>query len=814
MKKRIISLILVVAMAFLTLTGCAYNYAKDDMSKYAELNFDAFYQALVETGLTITDGDFGTDEDARKVKVQDAIAAAILKVTDTADKKFTGKLEAYDQLYFCYYAVDDMGNVFFASKMDETKVTNIQLGLSSLEGLNKLISEGALSLEDVKNNIYSTSGATTVGDKDVISVSYTKTWMEGDKEKSETVTNEYVELTPNVNKFHAALLGEQVGVTLDDITVEETAGEETKTYTYKDVKVDSIVKDNSTPTVADGDKVFVTYTMSFKAHYNEETKKYELPEGYLETNMDAEGNYKVTYTMALVTAEAAEELVLPELTKPAEDATEEEKAAYEAAKKEQDEQKQAYEDSKTLLNHLVGKTVGTTNTITVKNGKVGDQTVEIKYTGVKVNHIVNSEMNPFEVKYTPYEEKLNDEKTNKKTETSVTGEKVILNGEELTYYIFPVHYVSVEELSADLIVREFYSTLLSTQTKEHDHTEEEHEHETEYVIDTLNQNFKTTVDGKEKTIVDLVTELKTLYGSSSTADSLLGKEKALSDALKALQTAQKNLVDDKKTSESETLSLKEKVKNANETYVKALAAVKEYEGKIDAKVKDILACTDGDKDLKKSLVEEYETYQYDTLEAAYKADIKEKLAAKIIEHLEKNVKFTGELPKKAVKEAYNAIMNTYKYDFYEGNYSDSSSSSSSTATVTNYKKYEGDFNKYLLAKVGKSTMTEAKAAIMAQAEETVKDIIVIYVFAAAVEAKWSGAEVTLTKAEKKQIKKDLETTALLYQQYGLSFTYNVNDSYNAQQFDNAMNYLLEEKETEGNVVVYEHIKYTTEAADK
>ena len=723
-------------------------------------------------------------------------------------------MDTVSKLYFCYYAVDDMGNVFFASKMDETKVTNIQLGLSSLEGLNKLISEGALSLEDVKNNIYSTSGATTVGDKDVISVSYTKTWMEGDKEKSETVTNEYVELTPNVNKFHAALLGEQVGVTLDDITVEETAGEETKTYTYKDVKVDSIVKDNSTPTVADGDKVFVTYTMSFKAHFNEETNKYELPEGYLETNMDAEGNYKVTYTMALVTAEAAEELVLPELTKPAEDATEEEKAAYEAAKKEQDEQKQAYEDSKTLLNHLVGKTVGTTNTITVKNGKVGDQTVEIKYTGVKVNHIVNSEMNPFEVKYTPYEEKLNDEKTNKKTETSVTGEKVILNGEELTYYIFPVHYVSVEELSADLIVREFYSTLLSTQTKEHDHTEEEHEHETEYVIDTLNQNFKTTVDGKEKTIVDLVTELKTLYGSSSTADSLLGKEKALSDALKALQTAQKNLVDDKKTSESETLSLKEKVKNANETYVKALAAVKEYEGKIDAKVKDILACTDGDKDLKKSLVEEYETYQYDTLEAAYKADIKEKLAAKIIEHLEKNVKFTGELPKKAVKEAYNAIMNTYKYDFYEGNYSDSSSSSSSTATVTNYKKYEGDFNKYLLAKVGKSTMTEAKAAIMAQAEETVKDIIVIYGFAAAVEAKWSGAEVTLTKAEKKQIKKDLETTALLYQQYGLSFTYNVNDSYNAQQFDNAMNYLLEEKETEGNVVVYEHIKYTTEAADK
>ena len=55
--------------------------------------------------------------------------------------------------------------------------------------------------------------------------------------------------------------------------------------------------------------------------------------------------------------------------------------------------------------------------------------------------------------------------------------------------------------------------------------------------------------------------------------------------------------------------------------------------------------------------------------------------------------------------------------------------------------------------------------------------------------------------------------AALYQQYGLSFTYNVDDSYHAQQFDKAMNYLLEENETEGNVVEYKHVKYTTEAQE-
>ena len=83
----------------------------------------------------------------------------------------------------------------------------------------------------------------------------------------------------------------------------------------------------------------------------------------------------------------------------------------------------------------------------------------------------------------------------------------------------------------------------------------------------------------------------------------------------------------------------------------------------------------------------------------------------------------------------------------------------------------------------------------------------IYVFAAAVDAKWD-ADVTLTKAEKKEIKKNLENTALLYQQYGLTFNYNVEDSYNAEQFDKVMNYLLEEKETEGNKVEYNHVVYT------
>ena len=784
MKKRIISLILVVAMAFLTLTGCAYNYSKDDMSKYATLDTEAFYNAL--QALNITDGDFGTDEEGRKVKVQDAIAQAILKITDANDKKFAGKLEKYDSLYFAYYATDDMGNVFFASKMDESKLTNVQLGLSTLKDLNKLISDGALALEDVASYIYSTSGATVVGNGDIIAVSYEKTWMDGETEKSETANQVYFTVVTNgeskVKAFSEFLVGKQVGVNLGDVTLDETAGEETVSYTYKNVKVESIVKDNSTNTVKDGDKVFVTYTITFDAKpWQNAEGGYDLPAGYVATNVDAEGTYKETYTMDLLTVVADAEL--------GEDATAEEKEA-----------------AKTFLGQLVGKTTGTTNTITVKNGTIGDKTVEVKYTGVKVNWIVNSDMNPFTVKFTPYEEELKDDNSNKKTETSVKGEKVILNGEELTYYIFPVYYLDVESANAELIVREFYSTVASTQTAEHEHTEEEHEHTTEFVFDTLNGKYKNG----EKTLSALVEELVKLY------TTLTEKEKTETEALKSLTTAYTNLAKDDGKSDSETASLVSKKDNAHTTYLTAKKAVNEAQTKVDEKITEILGCKDGEKDLNADLVADYETYQYDTLEAAYKADIKEKLAAKVIEYLTKNVKFGDNLPKKAVKNAYNAIMNTYKYDFYEGKYSSSTSSSTSTSTSTetNYVHYKGDFNAYLIDKVtsNKGDMAAVKKAIQTQAEETVKEIIMIYVFADAVDAKWD-ADVTLTKAEKKEIKKNLETTALLYQQYGLSFTYNVDDSYHAQQFDKAMNYLLEENETEGNVVEYKHVKYTTEAQE-
>ena len=62
MKKRILSLLLVVVMLTLTLASCAYSYVKDDMSQYTkEFKFDALKNALMSGEIKVVDGDYTTD---------------------------------------------------------------------------------------------------------------------------------------------------------------------------------------------------------------------------------------------------------------------------------------------------------------------------------------------------------------------------------------------------------------------------------------------------------------------------------------------------------------------------------------------------------------------------------------------------------------------------------------------------------------------------------------------------------------------------------------------------------------------------------
>ena len=343
--KRIISLILVLATAFLMLTGCAFRYSKKDMSKYAEFDANAFKNAL--QALSITFGDFLADDTVRAPKVNDAVAQALLKVTD-ANKKFNGTLAKYDSVYFCYYATDANGNIFYGAKLDESKPTNIQLGLSTLDGLNAAIAEALLG-PNIQNSIYSTSATNYVKYGDVVSVSYYASWDDdGNAEtpdKTEVIWNQYVEVT-EADSFSQALINNaaQVGVEIPhQFTATVKDGSVDIVKNYSNVKVESLVKggDNRTDKVANGDVVYVSYVMSFKAEKFFDGEKYVLPAEFDGMDWKVVGeNVQITVSYEQVTAVEAAAGVLA--------------------------------DAKTFENQLVGKAAGsTTSSIKEVGEKMG-----------------------------------------------------------------------------------------------------------------------------------------------------------------------------------------------------------------------------------------------------------------------------------------------------------------------------------------------------------------------------------------------------------------------------------------------------------
>ena len=148
---------------------------------------------------------------------------------------------------------------------------------------------------------------------------------------------------------------------------------------------------------------------------------------------------------------------------------------------------------------------------------------------------------------------------------------------------------------------------------------------------------------------------------------------------------------------------------------------------------------------------------YKSLEDEYNLEVKQAIA-KIVynDMLKKYVKFVGELPKSAVNEVYEELIDNYQFCFYQ-NYdvethsdrsSSSSSSSSSTDKETYYDMYDGSFERFMIELAVPKTLgvqapasyDEAKALVRARAGEIVKDRISVYVMAAALDAKLTNGE--------------------------------------------------------------------------
>ena len=177
MKKRIISLILVVVMLTLALASCgAYDYAKDDMTKYASFNKDAFLAAITDGSLNIVDGDFTEDAETREKRIMDQIYSTLSSKASNTEKKTEGTPGAHDIFYYSYYmkvTVEGVDYFFNASTMVDGKETSLQLGKNFPTDLEGKILD-AFKEYSFADNAYDPIITGSVKENQVVLISYTR----------------------------------------------------------------------------------------------------------------------------------------------------------------------------------------------------------------------------------------------------------------------------------------------------------------------------------------------------------------------------------------------------------------------------------------------------------------------------------------------------------------------------------------------------------------------------------------------------------------------------------------------------------------
>lgn len=674
MKKRIISLALVIVMLLSVLCSCSFNYAKKDLTKYAEFNATEFEKALL--ALVIDDGSFGRTLTDRNKNVLDTIFAALATDagTDEEVRKYDVDVKAYDVLYYGYYVTFEKTNTtkdengedvtttetitVFPEGMNPAKPGGLQFGLSSTEedSLSGKI-EAAVG-NQVITNVFKGGAEGTTEANDVVNVSFTFTYTEKDAD------------------------GKDVSKTV--------------TYNYKNITL----SDSTLAPVAEGDET------------TGETEGDDTTEG--EDNTGSK--------------------VVLDVTK-----------------------------------YLIGKAVGKVDkgeyegTLTVDG-----VAIEGKFTGLTINWIVDEAG----AELATVTDKTY---TTTKSVKDVDGNSHDLKDVELTYHIIPMFVVDVvDELSTEVVLKKLLGT-----DSDADGSVEDSEKGSLAIFS--NEEYKNG----EETLKALIEKLTTAYNDLAKAEkALVAAEEAL-EKEKAKQESTATPASEETTGETEgegdtTEGEKpeaektplEKAEAAVDAAITDLAAKKTAADELVAK---IAAATNGEKTVADILADEYKEAVYDNLEASYKSTIKTNLSKEIIKLATKYITYTDKLPKRAVKQAYERIEDMHEYNYYQGNYTNADKT-----TVPNYTFY-ASYEEYLKSKDAlnlnaNATMDDCKAAMQKQAEEEVRDLLVVYTL-----VQYYGIE--LTKEEKESAKNNI---------YVIYLGVSEEDFLHALYWDKVVNHILTE----------------------
>ncbi len=768
--KRILSSILVVVLLVMSLVGCGYSLADDDMAKYATFS-DAEKKAFEEALklIKIEDGEFILNADLREEKVVEAVYAALADALgEDAEQLKTGKPDGRDTVYYCYYVTADFDGtnaVLYTAKYKTSAALSIQLRPSGNYGDDTF----AKSLYDLFADYYAnasfedkvykdvTSGTAVEGD--IAYVTYTKTLDGDDKAEPEIYTSHKVVIGAapasgaTATTLESYLCGKAINSSIEKFTVKEA---DDKSYTYSNIKINWVSSRVTSGKTEIGDKAYVSYTKQ----------------------VGDEKAVKITNELVVVGAAVAEGATAANLA--------------------------SFISGKEIGLALVGNLEATENEKTVK------------YSNVTVNWVAGDDKPIGTVV-----DKTFDEET---LVDDTTGVERDLNGVELTYHIYPVYYTETpeftvtsllldilgeEDLTADNLINIIFANEYAA--LDDDATEEEIN-----AVKELAVKYKTS---DNLSIADLVGKITKYYDDIKTADKALeNANTALTKAQTAYDTAKAEFEEAKKAENPDAdkiAELEKKFKDADEalngkageaedkkTGAKAdkERAQTEYDniGKDrDDNVKKLLAITaEGETEtLETKLYNGYKILQYNNLQYQYNMEIKNKLAKEIYFFLTENIAVGDKLPEEAVDDAYTQIYETYENEFYTGYYN-------STSKVSNYKQYKGDFDKYLIAQVTEDiktvkTVKEAKAAITEKAREAVAPLVELFLAA-------QTYDVVVTDKDYEEFKDKLEDYyyyyILYYKNFSIEEMLGKTNMTAAAQFNKLMDWFLEFEEVKAETV--------------
>ena len=329
--------------------------------------------------------------------------------------------------------------------------------------------------------------------------------------------------------------------------------------------------------------------------------------------------------------------------------------------------------------------------------------VKYTYSNLKFDWKVEKDTVPFATfKYTPYD---SDKKVTPDNLTETDAENVNLKDVELTYYVFPVYAIDApayEEITASDILYHIYGSKL-----------------TENSFEALGEDYKNGDD----TVEDLLKKITEIFDTKSTTNDYYKEGGVLYELNKAYNDAVK--AGGSKPTDAQQDTIDETKKALNDKQNELLKEV----------IEKIVAAKNGDKVLGEQIFNaedpdsEYYENNFHSLKESYDTDITQKVQEAVWKLIDENVKLTGEYPEKLLKEYTKHLYEYYEYEFYEGTFSSSSSS-----TVTNYDKYNGSFDAYLVATLKLTDMSGLDAALEKEAKSYLDPIIKIYVVSKACEA--------------------------------------------------------------------------------